>query len=729
MSEFAHGFLATLRNRYCMRTAWLAASVTYIASFAAVAAAAEQNQPGELEHVVVTAQKRSENLQDVPVPVTAIGAETLIESNQLRIQDYFTSVPGLNVMPSVQSNQTLSIRGITTGIGNPTVGITVDDVPYGASTNNGGGRVVPDIDPGDLARVEVLRGPQGTLYGASSLGGLLKFVTRDPSVDGFSGRIQVGSSSVQNGDELGYNVRGSVNVPLSDTLAFTASGFTRSDAGYVDNVLTGENGVNQVDAHGGRLSGLWRPSESLSLKLSALMQKIEGQGTSSVDAALGDLQQSRLPGTGWYDREAQAYSATVTADLGSVDLTAISGYNVNSFSDSLDAGFAYGGSAFTLFGVSGAELLSETETEKFSQEIRFSGPIGEKFEWLFGAFYTHEEAEVLFTRLALDPNGVNVGRLQNSSLPDTFEEYAAFANLTFLITDRLDIQLGARESEISETFAQTVVSAQGVASVVPELHTKANAFTYLVTPRFKITPDLMIYARLASGYRAGGPNPFPGGVVPRQYDPDTTENYEIGVKGDFLGHTLIVDVSLYYIDWKDIQFSSLSPTSTTYFTNGGAARSQGVELAVESMPLSGLTIAGWIAWNDAELTEAFPPGSTGYGVSGDRLPNSSRLSGNLSVDQEFPLWGEVNGFVGGSASYVGDRVGPFRAVAQRQAFPSYTQVDLRAGFRNDSWTANIFVTNVGDERGTLYGGLGALPSTAFNYIQPRTAGLSLVKAF
>jgi outer membrane receptor protein involved in Fe transport len=168
-------------------------------------------------------------------------------------------------MPEASSSfQQLSIRGIMSGLyTNPTVGITVDDVPYGSSTflGGGGGTVMPDIDPADLARIEVLRGPQGTLYGASSMGGLLKFVTVDPSTDGVSGRIEGGINSVYNGAELGYGARGSVNVPLGDVLAVRVSAFSRQDPGYVDNVQSGQRGVNKTDVDGGRLSALWRPSD------------------------------------------------------------------------------------------------------------------------------------------------------------------------------------------------------------------------------------------------------------------------------------------------------------------------------------------------------------------------------------------------------------------------------------------------------------------------------------
>lgn len=186
-------------------------------------------QSVQLEEVVVTAQKKSENLINVPVPVTALSAGTLTDNGDVLITEYANEVPGLSVSPSpgTGQQQQIQIRGLATGYNtNPTVGITVDDVPFGSSISYLG-NVIPDVDPSNLAQVEVLRGPQGTLYGASSMGGLLKFVTNDPSTSETSGRVQAGVSGLYNGAEPGYNVNGAINMPLTDTLAVRASAFTR----------------------------------------------------------------------------------------------------------------------------------------------------------------------------------------------------------------------------------------------------------------------------------------------------------------------------------------------------------------------------------------------------------------------------------------------------------------------------------------------------------------------
>jgi outer membrane receptor protein involved in Fe transport len=236
----------------------------------------------------------------------------------------------------------------------------------------------------------------------------------------------------------------------------------------------------------------------------------------------------------------------------------------------------------------------------------------------------------------------------------------------------------------------------------------------------------MVYARFASGYRPGGPNTNTQiAALPAEFGPDKTQNYEIGVKGTLLDRALSFDASLYYIDWKQIQIL-LRDSGFSFRANGSRAKSQGVEVSIESRPMSGTVIAAWVAWNQAELTEELPTTSTVVGLAGDRLPNSARISGSISLDQEIPLTSSVQGFVGGTVSYVGDRLDVFSASSQRQIFPAYARSDLRAGMRFADWTLNVFVNNVADRRGVL---TKANFPNSFFYIQPRTAGLALSRVF
>lgn len=698
---------------------------------------------GHIEEIVVTAQKRSERLQDVPVPVSAIRGEALVDSNRLRLQDFYNKIPGLGLAISGNGGEpSINIRGITTGgyLVNPTVGIAIDDVPYGSSV---GQTLVPDIDPSDLDRVEVLRGPQGTLYGAASIGGLLKFVTIDPSTDALSGRIQAGTTHVHRSDDFGYNIRASVNVPLSDTFAIRASGFTSRDPGYVDNVQTGEEDINERDSDGGRLSALWRPSEDFSLKISALAQDTERKGSPDVNVALGgDLQQGMLLGTGYYRRKASAYSAIATAALGRSELTSVTGYNVDELADNFDISrnAFHSARANLHFGVTSVSVPLQTEVEKFTQELRVVLPLGERIQWLLGAFYTDEDLVTRNDVTAVDAStGARQGFTLRNFIPSTFEEYALFTNVTVGFTERFDVQLGGRISENEQTFATNRFGPLAIffsgsdPFFSPVIRSKDEPFTYLVTPRLRVSQALMVYARVASGYRPGGPNINCGlPDIPCEFDPDTTQNYEIGIKGSLFDRALSYDASIYHIDWKDIQIPGLrTPASpATFIGNATRARSEGVELALEAKPARGLTLATWIAYGDAELTEDFTaPGAVGR--SGDRLPFSARLTGYVSAEQEFPLSGTTSAFVGAAVSYVDARKGLFRAPpVTPQEFPSYTQIDLRLGMRKDTWTLSAFANNLSDERGVLGGGLDSLVApTFFTYIQPRTMGLSLTKAF
>jgi outer membrane receptor protein involved in Fe transport len=671
----------------------------------------------KLEEIVVTAQKRVERLQDVPVPVTAINAEVLANNNQLRLQDYFTQVPGLTVTAGgFHGEPQLTIRGLTTGgFTNPTVGVVVDDVPFGASTGSSFGNVAPDIDPSDLQRIEVLRGPQGMLYGANTLGGLLKFVTVDPSTDGFTGRVQAAISDMAGSGDTGYSARGSVNVPVTETFAIRASGFTRRDPGFLDNVVTGDKDINEADIWGGRVSALWSPSDTFSVKLNALMQDTDAEGVPEVSGAFaGDFDTRATPGLGSYAQRFQAYSAIVGAKLGIVNLRSVTGYNISEFSDDKD------------FGQFGIVIFDRFKTERFTQELRAELPLGDSIDWLVGAYYTNEHNNPKQQNLYFIDG--TTGALGDQLFLDRstakFSERAAFSALTFKLSERFDIQFGARQSEIEQSTTQGISFPDGSVTNVPAGSLDASSFTYLVTPRFRISPQLMMYARLASGYRPGGINPLVPGT-PSAFKPDKTRNYEFGVKGDLLDRLLTFDASIYFIDWQDIQLN-LCKSINCYFDNGGAAKSQGVEFAIETRPLHGMRISAWASWNDAKLTEDFPTTSSAVGREDDKLPYGMPFSGSLSLEQSFPLTGQVTGFAGVTTSYLGERKDVFSGLSQRNTFPSFVQTDLRAGVNLESWTVNLFMNNVSDKRGILSGNP---VNGAVTYIRPRTVGLSLTKEF
>jgi len=705
---------------------------------------ASQQTPVRLEEILVTAQKKGdERLQDVPIPISVINPQQLTQNNQILLRDYVDTVPGLNLTPGIQNAQTPSIRGIglSGGGANPSVALMVDDIPFGGTTG-WTGDVVPDIDPGDLARIEVLRGPQGTLYGAASMGGLIRFVTIDPSPAMASGRVEAGTSGVTHGAEPGFNFRASGNVPVTDTLAFRISGYERQDPGYIDNPSLNIKGINEAQAYGGHFAALWQPSRDFSLKISALYQDIRGDAPSEVNTGpgLGSWDQNYIAGAGKYDKAIQAYSAVIKAKLGSIDLTSLTGYNSVRGTDALDFTFALPQTE-PVFGVAGSLIRTKHTTDKFTQELRLSDTLWQRIDWMVGGFYTHEAGDVIQNITATDPvRGKDVGDFLYNPFYTTYVESAGFVNGTYRFNERFDLQLGGRESQISQSFAEFQT---GLASypypagplpyIIPERHFSSNAFTYSVTPQFRFSSQLMAYARAASGYRAGGSNNASQGI-PSQYYPDKSESYEIGIKGDLIGQLLSIDAAVYRVKWKDIQVSLSDPqTFTGYISNAGEAQSQGVELSIQSKPLAGLLLSAWVDYDDAVMTQAFPNASSLDPAAnvGDRLPYVSRFSARFAAEQSFEIADDLSGFAGGAISYVGDRQGIFGYVSApaRQDLPGYAKLDLHVGIRRDSWTVNLFANNVTDRRGLLTGGLDYFPSTAFVYIQPRTVGMNVVRSW
>ena len=694
----------------------------------------------KLAEVIVTAEKLrdSERLLETPIPITVLSAQTLSDTGKVSMKDFYTDVPGLNLGTSYigGAQPIVTIRGITTNLyTNSTVGSVIDDVPLGSSSTAVSGAPLPDFDPSNFSQVEVLRGPQGTLYGANSMGGLIRYVTVAPSTDGFNARVQVGLTDIYNGAELGYVTRAAVNLPLGDTVAVRISAFDRRDPGYIDNIESGVKGANEANAEGALTSALWKPSEVFSLQLNALLQNYHVNSSGQVKRGLADLQQSMLPGAGDDTVKQRLLWANATLNLGNVQLKSTTSYSLLDTHYDFDLGLVgFASQSEKYFGVTGTLSPTDFRTNKFTQELHLDVPLGTKLEWLLGAYFYRENDYAPSNIFSVDPTTLAVaGQWGPGYQYGLYEESAGFTDLIYHFTDRFDLQLGGRETRIRQnetTFAENLyVSNFGEPplSVIPTV--TERAFTYLITPRFKVSPNLMVYARLASGFRPGAfNNPVPG--LPSGSDPDKTNNYELGLKGDFLNHTLTVDTSLYYISWRKLQLMLYNATVAQYYnTNGSAAKSEGVELSVKSRPLPGLTISGWVAWDEAVLTQPFPVGASAYGATGDRLPYSPRISGSISLDQQFPIAAELTGEAGISESYIGDRIGNFTGSAVRQVLPPYAQTNLHASIKYRTWTGELYINNATDKRGALIGGIGEFPPNYFSYITPRTVGLTVAKTF
>lgn len=736
------------------------------AVFCVAGLAMAQERAPSLEEVVVTAQKRAERLIDVPVAITAVSGESLTQENLTGIIDYFSRIPSLQY--SCNKTYCLSLRGLSTGgATNPTVGILIDDIPFGSTLQSGSGNArFPDIDPSLLEGIEVLRGPQGTLYGASSIGGLIKYVTRQPQADELFGRVEAGISSVTGGSTE-WNARGYLNVPLwSDRIGLLVSGFTREDPAYIDNINANFAGkdVNTTEIHGGSAALLFKVTDDLSITLKALRQERDAKFSPSIQSlpatpGLPPTYEPRfgrntinLSGTSDVGNQ-ELYSARIDWAIGGVQLTSLTSWSESTGTNIQDLsavfvfippqyGFAPGGGAVVNINDIGGG-------DKFTQELRLSGTSG-ALDWRVGVFYTDEDGSVDQTLTLFDPAGSLVGDVYVGKSPVSYEERAIFADATWRFSDRWAVQAGVRYAENDQSSGgSTTVDAPLVPFFGPtrtddSLKSSDDSVTFQISPTYRFNDDLMGYLRVSSGYRPGGPNAaLPG--VPASYAPDEVVNYELGLKGYAANRTVSFDVAAFVIDWTDIQLQNTDAvTQFTYTTNGGKARSTGLEGSVEFRPWQGGTITANATLLDAELSQDLPvlaDADSLLGGDGDRLPGSARFSGNLGILQEFSLSPNVTANVGATLIYVGSRRSEFintnafideeGTLASRFDLPDYTQLDLRAGIGTESgWSVDLYARNVTDEEGVITAiNRNGTNTSSVVFLQPRTWGLAVSKRF
>jgi len=683
--------------------------------------------------------------------VTALRAADLSRYAAVGLDDYSALVPGLNVMSDRPGETQIILRGITTGSGSvvsSTVATYVDDIPYGSSTSFAlGGELTPDLDPNDLTRIEVLRGPQGTLYGASSLGGLVKFVTTPPDLRNYSGHLQL-DGSYADGGGAGYGVRVMANAPLvTDTLALRVSGYDRRDPGYISNSQLGRDKVNRTDIDGGHAQLLWHPTESFSVQLTALIQDLIGRGSSDEDVSVnngritplhGELEQVR------YTPESlgihyRLYGATMTGDLGWATLTSITSYSTMHQTQVTDSTTTFGDLLIGATGIPdfGSGIGSDIELRKITEEVRLASGTTGRLEWLGGFFFTHEHSVRDEPSFQFDSaTGAPIplpAPLFFANLDSLYTEYAGFGDLTYHFTPRFDLMAGVRYGGNHQNFAEYSTGLLAGGSTQQDGTSRDRSVTYLVTPRWKIDGDNMLYARVASGYRPGGPNSptvaESAAGVPSAYKPDRLTNYEIGYKASWLNGHLGLDLSVFHIDWRDIQIET-NYSGLTSNGNGGSARSDGVEASLRWTPLAGLTLATNIAETNARLTQDAPGVN---GKSGDQLPNVPKWSESLSADYDFAVVTGVRGFVGATAQHVDSRVSTFitgsPADFERPILPSYTTVNLRSGVAWKTWSLEVYAKNVANERG--FNNLTSLNLSGYSnpftaaVIPPRTVGMSI----
>ncbi len=734
---------------------------------------------GPLDEIIVTASKRDEKLHDVAMSVTALGGNELALRQETGFQDWAAQVPGLSLQTGDPAFSRLILRGENVGSVGATIATTVDDIPFFMSGAQADGAFFSaNVDTYDLQRIEVLRGPQGTLYGAAAEGGIVKYVTNPPNLNKFEGAVSVGGESVDGGS-LGGNIKAMVNLPFWDNkAALRVSAVQQSIPGWVDNPQLGASDINKGDSYSLRASLLVQPTSDFSARLSVFEQHLRTHGNNSVQV-VGAAANPKAPPANQFDRvdgfannaafpqeedNSLKYAAlNLNYDFHWATLMSATSYgrfNVhfiqNLTNSNLAPGLTYG--VFlsappppVSFGVYGKPVLligDQVEyVHKFNQELRLSSDpgntlFGHGFDWQVGGFYTRE-----FTTLtqpfeavnASNPSTVATPAVGGAIVPGDYKETSYFADVTYHFNTAFDLELGGRGTDVKQNSQVTTLCCvlYGPATThFPALFSSQTNTTWSVAPRWHVNADTLAYVRVATGFRPGGPNlPTPTLPTPPTFKSDSTKNYEIGIRTDLFDKAFSIDMAVFYIDWKDIQILSVvqTPAGPVGINgNSGSAKSKGVEWNFLWRPLSGLSVGLLGSYTDAHLTSDAP----GLGaMSGDKLPLVPNVSATLNVDYRWPAFGSYSAYVGGSETYTGSRFTAFSpsvsVIEPHVKLPVYSTLQLRIGVDNDHYSAQLYGNNLTNARGIQdYGNEGGANQTGTaSFIQPRTIGIELGAKF
>ncbi len=751
----------------------IAAAVALFCAFAAqaqtTATPAEPPENQTVDRIVITAQKREQAAIDVPASVSTVNAERLTRSGAVRLEDYAAQMPGMSVTAVSRGFSSVVLRGISTGISQPTPGTAfyIDEAPIGSITAYAtGSTLTPDLDPYDLRRIEVLKGPQGTLYGAGAVGGLLRYVTQPADTQRLGGVVSIGGHKISEGGS-GHEARASINVPLVDQkLGLRVSLLNRDDAGYIDNPQRGLKDVNSATTRGGRVALDWRISPDWSLQTWGLTQRFRTDGLGIQDLNYDPATGSLTPTTGELQHssavpEKQAtdfdvFNATLKGTLGGFDLVSSTTYQKIRGDVTIDytplLGPAFSPTLAPLVGSDvGGRVNQIVDTKRLSQEFRArSTALDERLSYEAGLIFNKEDSTNQFVRESLllvpslqplpplpGPLAAFNQPLFDALLGVNYKDYSLFGNATYSLTPQLDVTAGLRFSHVDQHFRQNYQTSLllPVASVFEEDVTNRKT-TYLLSAIYKLDAKTALYGRVASGFRSGGPSALPASIGNPIFNPDTLTSYELGYKSTLAGGLASVEAAVFRTDWKDIvvqRGTVANGTTYQHFVNAGDAKVQGAEATLLLFPVTGLALRATAAYTDSRLSTDAPSAN---GLSGDRMPFVPKWTASLGADYRFQLAGRA-AWVGGAVGYIGQRRSDFSQVPDALDVPSYTTLGLNAGVEIGAVRVSVYGKNLGDERGLNHANALGTPNPAnpagnpigAGTIQPRTVGLDLAYRF
>lgn len=710
------------------------ALVTSAACMATGAYAQAADEGLSSSDIIVTATKRSENIRDVAMPISAVTGEQLAAANANSLGDYIVRLPGVvfnDYQPGVSE---VVIRGIAATTyheqGQTTVGYYINEIPV---VEPGFPIGIPDVDTFDLERVEVLRGPQGTLFGSSTLGGLVNYVVKTADPTQFEAAASGSVGTTKNAGSANYSGKAMVNVPIiANTLAVRLMALQRFDAGYIDNLGTATEGSNDFRTRGLRGSLVFTPSEATTLTYLSAWQdsKLDDQTYITSPTALTRVTQNNEPQKTRFFLN----SLRLDQDVGFADLSILGSVNKKTNTTVFDSsfyGFLTGNTVGPLAPISIGNATANIKHGEIRLSSKGEGPV----RWLIGASYmrakkySYDQVIAPGAETALGAAQAPGDRIYGYISDTLNEDLGIFGEVAIKPAAGVELTLGGRyydnRAVASVTNQRGYVSGSAV-DLTGNVDQSESGFTPKATLALRPSDNFMAYVTYSKGYRIGGINPNAGllPTIPTSYDSDTVDNYEAGVKFEAFDDKLVVDATVFNIDWKKIQARLFGPFPNyySYVTNAGSANIAGVELAAAYAFSRVVSFSTSATLQNARLTSFLPDtfaAGGGY-ASGSTLPGSSKwtVANNLKFDlvdtAGAPTLELAHRYI--SAAPV--------AFGNPTTRGNFSQFDIRASYGiTDTMRVLGFVSNIFDKRGILSGPFSSQTAPAYSVIRPRTMGI------
>jgi iron complex outermembrane receptor protein len=671
-----------------------------------------------LTEVVVTASKRAEDLREVADSVTAFTGADLDALGAQSLEDYIGRAPGVIFDASTPGVSNIVMRGVGTATvfpdqGQSTTGIYLNDIPL---TDPGFALGIPDIDVFDLQRVEVLRGPQGTLFGTATLGGAVNYILNPVSLNTYDARVQAGISETANGNQTGYLVKGVVNIPIvSDTFGIRVTAIKRFDPGYLDNIGDGARSSNTQQVEDFRIEALWKVNDKISLNLFSFYDRLnDGDGFYNFSELGTFTRRTYYPE--YADFTTAINSLKFDADLDFATLTLV-GAQSKKRQDSLSDSTYYYNSVPTY-----GPTIATTDSTSF--EARLTSPTGQRFEWLAGVYHG------LFTENYPSPTIQNDLDIFFFSVQYHSLETSGFAEATYHFSDVWRATLGGRYYDIE---VKTETEEQPIGTPLTSVNgtESASGLSPKASLTFEPNHDFLAYASISKGFRSGGVNlvkPLAGFYTPPTYGPDSLVDYEIGVRPAWFEHRLTLDSTIFFIDWSDIQVRLNRPDGYSYAANAGKAHNSGWENALVWKPIDKFELQINATYLDAKLSQGLNLQNGTIVPDGSTLPGASRWTTAEFATYHWDVAHKP--FVSVTHRYVSSALGAFgvlQSTGGSLPVGDYNVFGARGGLTLGHFEVSAYVNNIANSHGVTASeyasGLVGGPYVENFILRPRTIGL------